>query len=160
MRAQLACGAFPFPLQFTPLSLPLPLLLPFSLIELWPWFVLERAARTQIKTVWRLAPATAPAASLAPALLLPLLLLPEWRDNQRRRAIFNTFCQDTYNILFCCVRTSACLSLPLPLPCSFLLLPPASSSWTCFLLRQCSGCSFCLVSHFFRSFFLPFCLLY
>lgn len=85
---------------------------PCSRIELWPWFVLERAARTQIKTVWRLAPWLRLRLRL-PLLLLLRLLLPEWRDNQRRRAIFNTFRQDTFNILYCCVRTS---QPPRPLP--------------------------------------------
>lgn len=33
-------------------------------------------------------------------LQLGLVLAFEWRDNQRRSAIFNTFRQDTYNILF------------------------------------------------------------
>lgn len=45
--------------------------------ELWPRFVLRGAARRQIKTVW-------------PKCSAENVLTPEWRDNQRRRAIFNT----------------------------------------------------------------------
>lgn len=91
------------------------------------------AARTLIKTVCRVV------AAPCSALLCPAR---NGEITNARRATFNTFRQDTYNILFRCVRTSA-------------TLPPAPPHPSCllsFLLRQCSGCSFCLVLAFFRLF--------
>lgn len=57
--------------------------------ELWPRFVLRGAARRQIKTVW-------------PKCSAENVLTPEWRDNQRRRAIFNTLARIHIHPFFCC----------------------------------------------------------
>lgn len=90
------------------------------------------AARTLIKTVCRVV--AAPCAAL---------LCPEWRDNQRQARNFQHISPGYIQHPFSLrphVRTSD-------------TLPPLHSSCLLsFLLRQCSGCSFCLVLAFFRLF--------
>lgn len=83
-------------------------------------------------------------------LQLGLLLASEWRDNQRRSAIFNTFRQDTYNILF-----AAFTALYSTLR---HLLPSAVAS---FFIAPMFELQFFVFSLFFLLFFLAlFCLPY